>query len=75
MKTLLVAMMVVFVAGCADLGALRGSLPAGATLYDASECLGAVVNGVCLGDVIPEARYHQACYGQMIGGVCTGAQF
>lgn len=50
-----------------------GSRPG--TVYDASECIGAVVNGVCHGSIMPAPTYHQTCYGQMVGGICTGAQY
>jgi hypothetical protein len=46
-----------------------------------SECIGAVVNGVCHGTPTPEAQIKiqtgQAprCYGTMIGGRCTGPMF
>ena len=44
-------------------------------VYRASECIGAVVNGVCHGSVIDTQPMRQRCYGTMIGGHCTGPQF
>lgn len=79
-----------FVAGCVagDYGHLRhpreegvvlsspiGSYRQGQTIYNEDECIGAVVNGVCYGTIMPEPRYHETCYGQMLAGRCIGAQF
>ena len=44
-------------------------------VYQASECIGAVVNNVCHGSVIDTQPMRQRCHGQMIGGRCTGPQF
>lgn len=46
-------------------------------VYRASDCIGAVVNGVCHGAVTPDAQTRQPvrCYGQVINGQCTGPQF
>jgi hypothetical protein len=38
------------------------------------DCIGSVVNGVCHGVPAPGAPM-AVCYGQMIGGVCTGSMF
>lgn len=45
------------------------------SVYSPDECIGAVVNGQCHGSVLPKAGYHETCYGEMIGGRCTGPQF
>jgi hypothetical protein len=47
--------------------------PNGQPVYDASQCIGPVVNGVCHGSTLgqPVAR----CYGTMLNGQCTGPQF
>lgn len=46
----------------------------GTPVYQESECIGAVVAGVCHGaihtDPMPER-----CYGQMLNGQCVGPQF
>ena len=44
-------------------------------VYDASECIGAVVNGRCHGSIIRQPRYHETCYGSWVMGKCVGAQF
>jgi len=46
----------------------------GTPVYPAADCIGAVVNGVCHGSVIPEG-VPKRCYGQMLNGQCTGPQF
>jgi len=45
----------------------------GIPVYDASQCVGPVIMGVCQGSVIgpPAAR----CYGTMLNGQCTGPMF
>jgi hypothetical protein len=47
----------------------------GTPVYNASDCIGAVVNGKCHGSIggaaIPIAR----CHGEMINGQCTGPMF
>ncbi|MFJ4393718.1 hypothetical protein [Pseudomonas sp. NPDC089396] len=50
-----------------------GRAPNGQPVYDASQCIGAVVNGACHGSTIgqPVAR----CYGTMLNGQCIGPQF
>ena len=52
-----------------------GSHPVGTTVYPASSCVGAVVNGVCNGQLMPDGGYHPVCYGTMLYGQCTGPQF
>ena len=48
----------------------------GQTVYGQSECIGAVVMGVCHGSILPDySRPHPTCYGQMLNGVCTGPMF
>lgn len=46
-------------------------------VYQADDCIGAVVAGVCHGAVNPAASARQPvrCYGAMVGGQCTGPQF
>jgi hypothetical protein len=48
---------------------------AGQTVYRADECVGAVVNSVCHGTIIPKSATHPTCHGEMIGGKCTGPLF
>lgn len=45
------------------------------TIYSPSQCIGAVVNGVCHGTIMPDAAYHPTCYGEMVNGICTGPMF
>ena len=52
-----------------------GSHPVGTTVYPPSSCVGAVVNGVCNGQLMPDGGYHPVCYGTMLYGQCTGPQF
>jgi hypothetical protein len=48
----------------------------GQTVYSPSECIGAVVMGVCHGSILPDySRPHPTCYGQMLNGICTGPMF
>jgi len=48
----------------------------GQTVYSPSECIGAVVMGVCHGSILPDySRPHPSCYGQMLNGICTGPMF
>lgn len=51
------------------------SKPQGTTVYDPSECVGAVVNGVCHGGIVPNQATHPVCHGEMINGTCTGPMF
>jgi hypothetical protein len=46
----------------------------GQSVINSENCIGAVVNGVCHGMAAPGAPM-ATCYGQMIGGVCTGPMF
>lgn len=84
-KPLLLLVGVLTLFGCADMRALHElslqaqrdhvSAFAGDVVYHESECVGAVVNGICHGSVMPEPRYHERCYGPMLAGECVGAQF
>jgi hypothetical protein len=47
----------------------------GVKVYNARQCIGAVVNGECHGSIMPDAAYHPTCHGQMINGMCTGPMF
>jgi hypothetical protein len=47
----------------------------GTPVYSANECIGAVVNDRCHGSVIDTQPARPRCYGQMIGGQCTGPMF
>jgi hypothetical protein len=56
-------------------GADFGETPQfGQPVINPGDCIGAVVNGVCHGTPAPGAPT-ATCYGQMIGGVCTGPMF
>lgn len=44
-------------------------------VYDASECIGAVVMGRCHGTILPKSAYHPTCYGAWLNGRCTGPMF
>ena len=46
----------------------------GQPVIGSGDCIGAVVAGVCHGVPAPGAPM-ATCYGQMIGGVCTGPMF
>ena len=47
----------------------------GTPIYDSSECIGAVVNGRCVGNINPSPGnvLRKKCYGTMINGKCQGA--
>ena len=47
----------------------------GQPVYRQTECIGAVVNGVCNGSILPNAGYHPTCYGTMLNGQCTGPMY
>ncbi|WP_257296733.1 hypothetical protein [Endozoicomonas sp. YOMI1] len=47
----------------------------GTKVYRSDECIGAVVNGVCHGSILPKTANHPTCHGQMINGKCTGPMF
>lgn len=47
----------------------------GIPMYDASECTGAVVAGICHGSIIPNTAVHPVCHGTVINGECTGPFF
>ena len=44
-------------------------------VYDAGECIGPVIMGRCRGTILPNKSYHPTCYGEWIGGRCTGPLF
>lgn len=46
----------------------------GIPVYSEDDCIGAAINGVCYGSVIPSG-YTEKCYGQMLFDECTGPQF
>ena len=46
----------------------------GQPVISSSDCIGAVVNGVCQGTPAPGAPM-ATCHGQMVAGVCTGPMF
>jgi hypothetical protein len=47
----------------------------GQKVYSPSECIGAIVNGVCHGSILPQSAYHPTCHGEMLNGMCTGPMF
>jgi len=47
----------------------------GQPVYSADECIGAIVNGVCHGTILPKSAYHPTCHGTMLNGQCTGPMF
>lgn len=47
----------------------------GSKVYSSEECIGAVVNGVCHGSILPKPGYRKTCHGTMINGQCTGPMF
>ena len=47
----------------------------GNKVYSSDECIGAIVNGVCHGSILPRPGYHKTCHGTMINGQCTGPMF
>ncbi len=48
----------------------------GTPIYNASECIGAVVNGVCNGTVIDTEPMRPRCHGTLLpDGSCTGPVF
>lgn len=47
----------------------------GQPVYHPSECIGAVVNGVCHGSVIDTNPGRPRCYGTMLNGQCIGPMF
>lgn len=62
--------------GIQNSSARRAEQPSyGTKVYRADECIGAVVNGVCHGSILPKTANHPTCYGQMINGQCTGPMF
>jgi hypothetical protein len=53
----------------------RVQLEQGNAVYDAGDCIGAVVNGVCHGTINPSIQPMARCYGTMINGQCTGPMY
>lgn len=45
------------------------------TVYDADECIGPIINGMCHGTILPKKSDHPTCHGEWVGGRCTGPQF
>jgi hypothetical protein len=54
--------------------AVPQTVEGGQPVISSSDCIGAVVNGVCHGTPTPGAPT-ATCHGQMVGGVCTGPMF
>lgn len=52
-----------------------GQSGTGQKVYSADECIGAIVNGVCHGSILPKSGYQKTCHGTMINGQCTGPMF
>ena len=78
----IVSLVVVALSGCTDTHSPRSytgasilPTPISQKVYSADECVGALVNGVCHGTIIPNAGYHKTCYGEMLFGRCTGPMF
>ena len=47
----------------------------GQTVYDEDECIGPVIMGRCHGSILPKGGYRKKCYGEWLGGQCTGPMF
>ena len=47
----------------------------GQPVYDEDECIGPVVNNRCHGSILPKGGYRKKCYGEWLGGQCTGPMF
>ena len=47
----------------------------GTPVYPKSSCIGAVVNGVCHGEIGGVHPNPKRCYGDMLNGRCTGPMF
>ncbi len=47
----------------------------GVRVYSPSQCIGAVVMGVCHGSIMPNGSQPMTCHGQMLNGQCTGPMF
>lgn len=96
MKTVLASCALLMLTGCAYIteqykatraandhshvtGGAAGS--EGTPMIPASECIGAVVNGVCHGTPSPDAQIRSQtgqlprCHGTMVSGQCTGPVF
>ena len=46
--------------------------PIGTPVVDASQCIGSVANGRCLGQIRPSGGVQKKCYGTMSNGECVG---
>lgn len=42
-------------------------------LYNADDCIGSSVNGMCYGSVLPKAKPSSYCRGIVVNGQCSGA--
>lgn len=47
----------------------------GTNVYSPDQCIGPVIMGECKGAIVPKGGYHEKCYGDWVGGECTGPQF
>jgi hypothetical protein len=56
-------------------GQERVQLEQGNAVYEADDCIGAVVNGVCHGTINPSIQPVAHCYGTMINDRCTGPMY
>jgi hypothetical protein len=56
-------------------GQIQVSAPNSHLVYDASECIGAIVMGECHGSILSNSAYHPTCHGEMLNGQCTGPLF
>lgn len=45
----------------------------GTPVYNANQCIGTVINGVCDGEVM--GIFPARCYGEMLNGKCIGPMF
>lgn len=48
---------------------------AGIPMYPRSSCIGAVVMGVCKGEILHLGPVPKHCYGEMLNGQCTGKAY
>ena len=44
----------------------------GTPIYDASRCIGSVINGQCMGTIKPSGEVEKRCYGTVMNGRCIG---
>ncbi|MDO8177007.1 MAG: hypothetical protein Q7T62_02070 [Undibacterium sp.] len=45
----------------------------GTPVYNASQCVGTIVFGQCVGTITPSSGLQKKCYGMVINGECNGA--